>query len=414
MTKKKKKPGPKRSNVDVADILKPKKRLPDLDKLSEARKLTDTRPAVRLGGQLSSVLPGAAPKTEAQKALEACGEAYETLKASDKRFEATVHTMVGLRQAYAVAYRELQDRIQRAQEDAEEVGELPPELADFTVQYAMWLAAKPFNEHDLMANVANTILPWLADTIDAHTEADAAAQMAAVAEANEKRRNTPLPIGFKHSPVDEGLSLSRDRALVLVGWRNAVQWLFDEISTRVLAAEEQFNVLRMFNRAPKPGEQHARLVRLAPTAWHAAADTDRALDTMVARYIEPTMGAPIDLLLVDDLAEANAAGFIGRSRFARAGDAHKRLKRWTEKLGAAMVATVPTDDWNPPDTTLPDFEQLRTFSHLRTITVSTGEEDGKPDQYKVVIGNNATVLFVDKTTLDAYGTSALILPSVVI
>lgn len=403
---------------DIRNALKPRMQLPDLAKREEVLSLARGPVDIKLGGERSSPISLSAPKTDQQKAIEACGVWYTRLTKTNPKLLATVASMIGLRRAYAVAYRELQDQIQASQDklDEQKAGEtLPAELCDFAVQYAMWAASKPFNEHDMMTGVLETILPWLADVVDAHTSADERAATEELAERNERRRNTRLPVGFKHTPAEEDCGVARDRALVLVGWEPAVRWLMDEMCSNVLnARENDFRIVRLMTRPPVAGEQHARMVRLAPSAWAGVANTDRDIDKMVFEFIEPTAGGPIDMVAIDDLSQAFTGGFVGRSPFANAGDAHRRLRKWTDKMGAGLVAAVPLESFQLPDFGGSEFEQLKTFANLRPVTVTDGASEEKGDHYKVVVGTDATVFYVPKQTIDAYHVSKLIVPSGVI
>lgn len=411
-----KKPQPSRT---IRNALKVDK-LPDPVKLGQIADLG--RPKVRLGGSASSRFDSALEsKTSAQLALENCGDWFHRLATEAPRVLTAVASMMALRRAYAVAYRELQDGITDAQAglDLQDRGEvIPPEFADFAVQYAMYMASKPFNEHELMAGVVDTLLPWMADVVDRHTEADQAAAVEDTVKANEERRATPLPLSFKHTPAQETNDLTRDRALVLVGWRNAVLWLLDKSLEVVLA--QGFQTVRMLTKAPKPEDQHARLIRLPPAAWAGCANTDRDTDMMVAKFVDSAVGAPVDLVVVDDLSRAYTKGFVGRDRFAQAGDAHRQLKKWACRMGAGLLAAVPLDGRELPDMSGSEFEQLKTFATLRPVFVTDGvdPDPSEPDEpaepyYVVTVGTDASVFHVPKHQLDAYG-STLVTPGGVI
>jgi hypothetical protein len=406
------------TSEDIRNALKPRSRVPDLTRREEVLTLARQPIDIRLGERNSSTVTMSAPKTDQQRAIEQCGIWYNKLTKSNPKMLSTVASMIGLRRAYAVAYRELQEQIEASQATLDQQGqgeEIPAEFCDFAVQYAMWAASKPFNEHDMMSGVLETILPWLADVVDSHTVADEKAAMEERAELNERRRNTPLPIGVKHTPAQEGTSLARDRALVLIGWEPAVRWLMDEMCSNVLNTQEHdFRIVRCLTRPPNASEQHARMIRLAPSAWSGVANSDRDIDKMVFEFIEPTAGGPVDMVAIDNLSLAFTGGFVGRNPYANAGDAHRRLKKWTDKLGAGLVATVPTETYQLPDFSGNEFEQLKTFANLRPVAVTDGAGEGKDDHYKVVVGTEATVFYVPKATIDAYSTSKLILPSGVI
>lgn len=415
------KPEPKEKKPNTRTIRNvrnviPLAKTPDVEKMSLLAELAAAPPKVKLGGANSGDLTTIiSTKTREQRALEVCGKWYERFKELNPHLVETVASMVGLRRAYAVAYRELLEAVDVGQlklDEQKQGEEIPKEFGDFCIQYAMWLASKPFNEHDMMEGITGTILPWIANVVDKHTEADQAEAVAHKAELNEKRRSTNLPVGLKHSPTQEDATLGRDRALVLVGWKNAVQWLLDEMLSKVLLDKEHaFQVVRMLTKAPKAEDQSARLIRLAPSAWSGCANSDRDIDKMVAMFIDPTVGGPVDLMAFDDLSLAHTAGFVGRSRFAQAGDAHRRLKKWVEKMGAGLVAAVPLDTRELPDMSGSEFEQLKTFAYLRPVYVKDGADEDKGDHYVVTVGTDATVFYVPKHTLDAYGSTTLVVPS---
>jgi len=383
-------------------------KVPDLEKAEEVRKLMYEPVKLKVGGQNSSEFSHAIGLSSEQQALQLCGTWYERVRDMNPKFAETMAAIIGLRRMYAVAYRELLEQVQitQAQLDTAAAGErLPEELADFAIQYSAWMAGKPFDEHSLMESVVHTMLPWFADVVDKHVQVEQQEALHAMEVRNEKRRNTPVPIGLKHTPTYEDTTLSRDRALVLVGWQNAITWLLNQITENV--KKEQVATIRFYSQAPNAEDQSDTLMRLAPTAWHGATNDIRAFNTMVGTYVTPGVTGLTDLLIVDDLSKAFTAGFFGRNRFANAGDAHRRLKQWTDKLGAGFVGAVPTETPAPLDIAGSEFDQLRTFAHLRQVQVSSADADN----YKVVVGHEAAVFLVPKATLDALGTVKVIMPS---
>lgn len=375
-------------------------------------------PKVKLGGADSSSLTSfiAPKKTPSQEALELCGYWYGKLKEDMPELAVVVGTMIGLRRAYAVAYREMQDLIERAREAYAKKGEeVPVTLADFATQFAMYLSSKAFSEHDMMRGMLETVLPCLTEAVDRHTEADQKEELDAQLAENEARKTRPVPIGFKHSPAQEDLCLGRDRALVLVGWSSAVRWLLDQACEEVLKAKPGHTILRLMDRAPKPGEQSARLIRLGSSAWDGCTNTDHALDVMVAKFVAQTVNNPIDLVVCDSMGEANTTGFIGRSKAACAGDANKRFRKWCDKIGSALLAAIPLETPELPDFAGPEWEQLKTFAHLRPVQVLDGAAFDKSDHWRLVVGTDASVFDVPKDTLNSYGrVSNLIVPDGVI
>jgi len=409
------KPKPEKKKLNLRTIMKPKG-LPDPDKQSRLGNLT-AAPNVKLGRQvrgetgLSSFT--AAKKTPAQEALETCGQWYKSLAECKPEFVTAVATMINLRRAYAVVYRELNELVDAHREEVEKKGEdVPHALVDFTIQYAMYVASKPFNEHDVMQGMIETVMPCLAEVADKHTTIDEKEHIEEKAKENEARRTRPVPISLKHSPAQEGTSLTRDRALVLAGWKPAVLWLLDQVCEEVLKARDDqvYTVLRMVQQKPEAKDQHARLVRIGGGAWVGCTNTDRDLDVMVMKFVANTVSAPIDLVVCDDMGVANTTGFIGRPKPACAGDANKRFRKWCDGMATAFVGALPFDDKELPDFSGSEFEQLKTFSHLRPVQVLDGADFDKGDHYRLIVGTDASVFDVPKHILDSYGSVSLIVP----
>lgn len=409
------KPAPKKRTAFNPNVILKKTKLPNLEVREGLASLAV--PKVKLGGSDSSTFAAVTPQlTPSQKALEQCGHWYGKLKEDMPELAAVVGSMIGLRRAYAVAYREMQELIDKAREEYGAKGEeVPATLADFATQFAMYLASKPFSEHHMMQGMLETVLPWLTEAVDRHTVIDQKEELDAQLAENEARKTRPVPIGFKHSPAQEDLCLTRDRALVLVGWSSAVRWLLDQACDEVLKAKPGHTILRLMDRAPKQGEQSARLIRLGSSAWGGCTNTDHALDTMVAKFVAQTVNNPIDLVVCDSLGEANTTGFFGRSKAACAGDANKRFRKWCDKLGSAFLGVIPLETPELPDFSGPEWEQLKTFTHLRPVQVLDGAAFDKSDHWRLVVGTDASVFDVPKDTLNSYGrVSNLIVPDGVI
>ena len=384
------------------------KRLTDPGKREELAALTAAPKQQVIGYKAPRLLE---TKTPEQEATELAGEWYKEF-VKDEDFIAVIATMIGLRRTYAVAYRELQERAEvlAAEMTKKGRGTMPPMLVDYAVQHAMFQSSKPFDEHTLMRGMVETLMPWLATVIDRHTEVDEIANKEELDKQAEERkviRSAPVPIGFVHTPQQEDEGLLREKSLVLVGQRKALLWLLDQITNRVLTvtdANRTYTIVRFMEKAPRPGDQNVRLVRLAPSAWAKCAENDRAIDQMVLKNIASTVDE-VDLLLVDDLSLAHQSGFIGRRAGAAGGDAHKRLRKWCTGMSAALVGCVPVDEAQP-DISGAEYEQLRTFSLLRPVSVLPHPE--KADHYHVVVGAHASVFDVPKDILDSYGSNLLV------
>lgn len=348
------------------------------------------------------------PKTPTQEALERCGAFYNEAVKKHPDLLNIIGSMVNIRRMYAVAYRELQDKVadigQINGEDA------PVEFIDFQVQYAMWLASRQFTEREVIDGMINTVMPWMADTVDKHNKRDEEKAREAQAAENLARSVVPIPIGIKHTPFQEDATISRGKALVLVGWRNAVLWLLDNICESVLLIKEHgFNVVRFCLKNVGERQQQSRFIQLSQPQWVDSCNSAKLFNAMLATSIYPVIGGSTDLVIVDDLSKMCSNGFVGRLREAQAGDAHRMLQNWCSGISAGCVAALPMSEIAEPDVSGAGYEQLKTFAILRAVKVEDGNDIDKPGIYRIRIGTDASVIDVEKDQLDRYG-SGLIVP----
>lgn len=346
-----------------------------------------------------------AAETEEQRVMRTCG-AWLKVLIREPELRTLVGAMTAFRQAYAVTYRELYETLQRLTDKfrAEQLT-VPPALADFVVQYAMYQASKPFSEHQLMHAIRADVLPFLVDTIDRHVAAERTEQQEDDRAREETRRAMAIPIGFAHTPLQEIDGLVRDRSLILVGWRNAVSWLLDKACETASTAELPSVVIRllMSNRGAEPAAQKKHMIRLAGTIWKGCANTERSLALLMGTHVADRLDALPDLLVCDDLSLAYSAGFIGRPPAANAGDAHRRLRKWCDGQGAAFLGALPLDQQELPEFS-GEYEQLKTFTHLRPVHVDATREN----HYRLTIGNCPDTIDVSRDVLDNYETSRLV------
>lgn len=316
-------------------------------------------------------------------------------------FKTTLGVLIAARQLYAVAYNELQRLL------AAEKPEPHPMTEDLLVQSAMYEAAKPFDQNTVISAFVGSVMPWLADVADAANAADAAAATADMEQLDRERRATPLDVGFRVDPTWEQPHLPRDRALVLAGWRPAVLYVIDQIVSRVLATKHDgflATVVRLQQAHPKRGEEELRLLRLGAAKWRGCCNTTTALPRLAAEFLGPQMSHPADLVVCDDLPAAVTNAYAGKPVGAVAGDAHKKLRAWANRDGAAVVAGVPLPDRAPPDVSAPEWEQARTFATVRPVVV-----EELADSYRIRVGNGVHHWDVAKEVLDTQGHSGLLI-----
>lgn len=329
--------------------------------------------------------------TEEQRAVQAAMDYARKLDIPQAML--AVSAMTAFRRCYVVAYRELQKQLGT-------LPDAPPLLEDCLVGAAMYAAAKSFSEHDLMTSLLQSVLPWLGAVVDEHTKDEEATRAKVAQEADDLRRNLALPLCFRHSDGLEHPVLTRDRVLVLTGPRAALHWLVDQVLELVLAAKESFRVLHLAAERP-PRSATAAYITLATNQWqHCCANMKSMTQFMVQRAL-PLLVAPPDLLICEDMGLLAPAAFTGRRPAATAGDAHKHLSAWAKAAGCATLCLLPQE--TPLDVRSSEYEQLRTFAWLRTVTV-TPIEDG----HMLDIGNGATLL--PCRTLERFQRSVLITP----
>lgn len=302
-------------------------------------------------------------------AVELCGEQLEKLLHREE-FALAIGAMHCLRQMYVVALRELHDQVAALNKDKPEEDLLHPGLVDFATQYAMYQASKPFNEHHLMRMVGETLLPFMGEVIDKHSDEDATTAAKEQATNAIARQERLVPIDLAASPHQEGRELRKDRSLVLVGYEPALLWLIEEICKKVMNADHPaggFMTVRCRTVAPPREEQHAWLANIAPNAWAGCANGDRHVEMFMGRHVIDKIAASPELLIFDDLALASNAGFAGRPPAAYAGDAQRRLRKWCDKADCGMIGLLPCDEMKEPDLSGHEYDQLRTFADLRPV-----------------------------------------------
>lgn len=399
-----------RKKVTTADLRNALKvKVPDLGNRIGVLSAPPTVPE-RLRGRVErpSIACIADGLTPQQRAIRDAGTLAEHLL-KEPEWQQVFQTLVTLRQGYAIIYRKLQEMCSVLHEKFEKRGEEMPLIEDFLIQYAAYQASIPFTEHQWMNYLINSMLPFLADVIDKHTEEDEKDAREEARQADEDRRNRPIPLGFKHTTGMDEPVLTRERSLVLVGYRPAVLWLIDQICTHVLAQNEGqlFTVVRFMNEAPKSKDQHRQLIRLGENAWTGCADSDKKLAICMGEYVADKLSAQPDMLIVDNLSPAYRLGFAGRPEAAVAGDAQRRFRKWCDQAGCAFIGGVCLPEKDAVDLTAPEFEQLRTFTHLRALRIIEEGDTIAPEKCRILLGTSAA-FDVSKEVLESYGRTILL------
>jgi len=339
---------------------------------------------------------------EEQKALVLAG-AWAKKLLDKPEYLQLLGSLIAFRRCYAVAYRELQD-LMKAEPKAH------PMTEDYIIQAAMHKAAQPFNEKELMLGFAQTALPWIESVVVKHSAKDEALAHEELKAEEDARRNRPMPLPF---PIDlEGGIWHRDRSLVLIGWRNAVQYVIDQIVLHVLKTRTKWMHTVIWLGASYHKSKHStnQLVWVGPTAWKGCGDTNDSMREMIVSHVVKSLSTMPDLVVCDDLTKTHTKGFYGRPEAAAAGDGHKRVRDWCNKAGCGMLGAVPKDSKADVDVKAPELEQLRTFTHLRLVRVIDKADNLAEGKCRIVVGTNLAYFDVDKELLDNYMPSTLIVP----
>ena len=347
----------------------------------------------------------AVPMTEDERAIVQSAACARVLLSRDE-YRALLGSMIAFRQCYVVAYRHLQSLLLK-EENAH------PMTEDYLVQSAMHAAAKPFDTHDLMTGLVETVLPWIGSVVDLRAAEDVREADEEARAAEKARRERPVAIGMRVDMEDGDETVRRDRSLVLVGWANAVRFVLDQVQTAALVArdKDRTQVVRLQYGKPAAAEDKY-LLRLSESAWAGAANARNRMAVFAGEFVQDGLAAPPDLMVVDDLPATRTADYAGRPPGATAGDAHKVLRWWCDGLGAALVAGVPLRGKDHPDLRAPEYEQLRTFADLRTVRVHENEPGLAEGHYRVRVGTGLFHFDVEKAVLDGYagGGAGLIVP----
>lgn len=313
-------------------------------------------------------------------------------------YRAALATLIAARQLYAVVYTELQQLLEKEGADQPEWARPHPLTEDLFIQAAMHKASQPFSEHDLFQGMASVVMPYLAEVIDRHTEEDEKTAKLQQEEMEKERRARGIPIGFLVDVTDEQAVIDRQRPLTLVGWSSAVYWVLHEITRTVCQHDDQFvyQVIHFVDGQIRPGDSHARLLRVGRSLWEGCADNRNRMPTVMAVLLDK-LTTPPDLIVCDNLAAAYTRGFLGRPHSANAGDGNKGISRWCKEAGCALLGGVPLDEEANPDVSHPCYEQLRTFTKLRPV-LTENLADGK---IRIRVGRSTHYWDVDRSELDA-------------
>lgn len=328
----------------------------------------------------------------------------QELVVSDKGIRQIVGAMVASRQLYAMALHDLDYRLESGRGKYESIAEEDKSpIKEIFVSSAATQASHPFEEFDLLSGFRDTVIPWMEEVSATHTEAESllVAQEHEAAEQVRRAKNVSLGLGLRPEEED---SLDRERSLVLVGWGPALEYLSSRIIEHSLSTELDFNQIIHLTKTATKSEDH-RLLEIGGKAWENCAKSNASWNKMfVSQYLDK-LSAPLDLFVVSDLSVTND-GHSFQSAASLSAEAQKRLRKWATGMGCAMVGCIPVPTKKPVDLNTPDWEKLRMFTRLRSVTVDT-RDDGN---YDISVGRVGRIENVPKEDIDKFDKSDIIQP----
>ena len=328
----------------------------------------------------------------------------QELVVSDKGIRQLVGAMVASRQLYAMALHDLDYRLDSSignYKDIVEEDKSP--LKEIFVSSAASQAANPFEESDLLSGVKNTVIPWMEEVSAAHTAAEDRLLVQEHEAAEKERRSKKVSLGLGLEPEEED-SLDRERSLVLGGWGPALDYLSSRIIGHSLSAVMDFNQVIHLTMSATKSPDH-RLLEIGGKAWENCARSNASWNKLfVSEYLDK-LSAPLDLFVISDLSLTNK-GHSFQSAASLSAEAQKRLRKWSNSMGCAMVGCIPLLSQETPDLNTPDWEKLRMFTRLRAVTVNT-RDDGN---YDILVGRTGKLENIPKEDVDSFEKSDIIKP----
>lgn len=241
-----------------------------------------------------------------------------------------------------------------------------PRLLLFLTHAVKAQAAEPFEREKVAQLLGEGTLPWLLDEIAQEKFRENLESNKEAQAAEEARRQEPLTLPGELLPglmTAEGVAnVQRDRTVALVGPRDAVRSRLEQI-VQALAGKNVLYCRWSLDADEFPSQQG--LAILPKSKWLNAAESDQQLAD-VFRVAMPD--APyVDALLIDDTDDVSAS--LSQVSIAnRVSTAHRRLRRFADSLGCALILGVPTTDEQPFDLSKTGWQTLEVHTVLAHVS----------------------------------------------
>jgi hypothetical protein len=330
------------------------------------------------------------PEEEAKKAAE---QATELVEKNDALRQA-VGSMIASRQLYIMCVEDIERLLDKMSRDGQEIH---PMVIEVLIQTAAAQAAEPFHQVDLLQGYAETVMPWLHDTVARHMKEDKVNEMRDAHEYEEERRKTKVDIGI---PLDPGRATEIDRGkpVVFVGYKPVVKIVLDHVVNAILTARVDLGgrriIKKRFMEEVDPASEHPRIVRVPKGGWENCAKNSKGIPTVMGKHVIPQLKRNPDALVCDDLMNAYEGTTLSRPP-SRAAEAMRRFKQWTSKAGCALIGGMPLPEEKPVDMRGTQWERLTTHAVVRPLTLIRKADDLDEDKYRILVGRDAFTLDVD-------------------
>lgn len=247
-----------------------------------------------------------------------------------------------------------------------------PRLLLFLSHAVKSQAQEPFEREKVLQLLGEGTLPWLLEEIGKEKARENLESNKEARAAEEARRQQPLVVPGHLLPgltTDTGVAqIARDRTVTLIGSRDVVRSRIEQLA-KALAG---MSVLHCrWSLDADEAEAQEGLVTLPKSKWLNAAEGDQELAD-IFRVAMPT-ATHVDAILIDDTDDVSAS--MSQVSIAnRVSTAHRRLRRFADSLGCALILGVPTTEEQPFDLSKTGWQTLE----VHTVMVHVSNADITP------------------------------------
>lgn len=203
-------------------------------------------------------------------------------------------------------------------------------------------AAQQFSELEMLEGLVSTAIPALRRLIDTHLKQDQADERADAQADEVARRAVAIPVAI----APQVLYVDRKGPVVLCGPVQAVNYLLMQAANNALCARPEDHPLKTLTVAHLRASEvlavdaNARYIRFPKRMWAGLGTNRTRVEAFATKLLFPRLPAPVDLLLIDDLAAASLIG-VGGAAYHLAAAALDVLWKWCERAGMACLAAIP-------------------------------------------------------------------------